>query len=187
MNHFTICPSCQTQNPITELFCTACFTPLDHQHQPIKSAESKNQPNDEMTTCCRQSCGAEISQNDVECPYCGESQTSQVIDSNATVLVSSKKFSLEFAGQRHQVKETFIFGRDSKPFADCFYPDYSNVSRRHAEIIYAQDGRISIKDLDSANGTFVNEQQLEPQKLCLLKHQDIIRLASDFIIHVIES
>ena len=52
--------------------------------------------------------------------------------------------------------------------------DNGSVSRRHAEISYA-NGQYVLRDLGSSNGTFVNEQRLESGSTHLLKHNDRIR------------
>ena len=49
------------------------------------------------------------------------------------------------------------------------------VSRRHAAIIARKD-RLVILDLNSTNGTFVNEQRLRPMQPYRLRHGDEIRL-----------
>lgn len=53
--------------------------------------------------------------------------------------------------------------------------DHSSVSRRHAEISYA-NGQYILHDLGSTNGTFVNEQPLEAGSVHILKQNDLIRL-----------
>jgi len=52
------------------------------------------------------------------------------------------------------------------------------VSSRHAEIIFANDS-VLIKDLDSVNGTFVNNQEISEKKL---SDQDIIRISKYLIV-----
>ena len=54
-----------------------------------------------------------------------------------------------------------------------------NVSRRHAMFSRERDGFI-IKDLSSANGTFVNSQPVVSQ---LLKHQDIIQIGGVMMVY----
>lgn len=49
------------------------------------------------------------------------------------------------------------------------------VSRQHANIS-ARNSRITIRDLNSANGTFLNGGKLEPGKEYKLQHNDTIRL-----------
>jgi NADPH-dependent 2,4-dienoyl-CoA reductase/sulfur reductase-like enzyme/pSer/pThr/pTyr-binding forkhead associated (FHA) protein len=52
--------------------------------------------------------------------------------------------------------------------------NHSSISRRHAEIGYAH-GQYLLRDLKSTNGTFVNDQRLEPEGICLLKQGDKVR------------
>ena len=55
-----------------------------------------------------------------------------------------------------------------------FLVDDASVSRRHAEISYA-NGQYVLRDVGSANGTFVNEKRLEQGSAHLLKHNDRVR------------
>ena len=53
--------------------------------------------------------------------------------------------------------------------------DHTSVSRRHAEISYA-NGQYVLHDLGSTNGTFVNEVPVEPGSMHILKEGDLLRL-----------
>lgn len=63
-----------------------------------------------------------------------------------------------------------IIGRGTEG-VDIHIPDTA-ISRRHAELSY-RDGQWALRDLDSSNGTFLNE--LRVQKTTLLRHKDQIR------------
>ncbi|GAC1590541.1 MAG: hypothetical protein NVS4B1_35430 [Ktedonobacteraceae bacterium] len=52
--------------------------------------------------------------------------------------------------------------------------DHGSVSRRHAEISYA-NGQYVLRDMGSANGTFVNDTRLEPKSMHILQANDQIR------------
>lgn len=52
--------------------------------------------------------------------------------------------------------------------------DHNSVSRRHAEISYA-NGQYVLRDLGSTNGTFVNDTPLEPGSTHILKANDRVR------------
>lgn len=52
--------------------------------------------------------------------------------------------------------------------------DQGSVSRRHAEINYA-DGRYLLRDLGSTNGTFINDVRIVPQSIHVLKPGDMLR------------
>jgi len=51
---------------------------------------------------------------------------------------------------------------------------HSSISRRHAEIVYA-NGRYALRDLQSKNGTFVNDQRLDAETVVLLKPGDTVK------------
>lgn len=55
--------------------------------------------------------------------------------------------------------------------------DQSSVSRRHAEISYA-NGQYVLRDPGSTNGTFVNEVRLTPNGAHILKRGDVIRFGN---------
>jgi NADPH-dependent 2,4-dienoyl-CoA reductase/sulfur reductase-like enzyme/pSer/pThr/pTyr-binding forkhead associated (FHA) protein len=55
-----------------------------------------------------------------------------------------------------------------------FLIDHGSVSRRHAEISYA-NGQYVLRDLGSSNGTFVNEKRLASGSTHLLKQNDRVR------------
>lgn len=52
--------------------------------------------------------------------------------------------------------------------------DHSSVSRRHAEIAYA-NGQYALRDLGSSNGTFVNDTRLEPKSVHILTQDERVR------------
>lgn len=60
-----------------------------------------------------------------------------------------------------------------------------NISRQHA-LISIQNGNLFIKDLDSSNGTSVNDKALEPQKSKHINHNDVIAFA-DLVFKVIDN
>jgi pSer/pThr/pTyr-binding forkhead associated (FHA) protein len=50
------------------------------------------------------------------------------------------------------------------------------VSRIHLSI-YREDEEYYIEDMNSTNGTFLNDERLQPQSRCKLKAQDFITIA----------
>ncbi len=71
-------------------------------------------------------------------------------------------------------KETFILGKDPDS-ADIVFQDLS-VSRQHARISANEDGDITIEDLGSKNGVFVNGAKLEGAES--LQSQDLVVLGT---------
>jgi MoxR-like ATPase len=70
----------------------------------------------------------------------------------------------------------FIIGRD--PSCDLSL-DSGDVSRRHSRIIVG-DNRVSIEDLGSSNGTFVNSSPIEG--IHELKHMDVVQIGGNVIV-----
>ena len=75
-------------------------------------------------------------------------------------------------GQKWAVTREMTIGRDKG--CDIQIPD-RQVSRFHLRIIPSENSGISIKDLDSKNGTFVNGKKAAG--LCKLKDGDQIKIA----------
>src|SRR5215212_6773612 len=73
--------------------------------------------------------------------------------------------SIEMAG-------TTSIGRDSD---NDIVLDEMTVSRCHA-LLFTRAGHVTIMDLESANGTFVNGVQVQPDMLVRLADGDIIQL-----------
>ena len=70
--------------------------------------------------------------------------------------------------------QTLTLGRDSK---NSLVFAQGDVSRRHAEIT-EKDGSYYLRDLKSSNGTFLNQQALEPGKWVEFRPGDELRLGS---------
>ncbi|MGD8554364.1 MAG: FHA domain-containing protein [Anaerolineales bacterium] len=79
-------------------------------------------------------------------------------------------------------RDLFTLGRIVKGQAvipdidlDPFDASKAGVSRIHAELIIQSDG-LYIKDLESANGTFVNGDRIPSQSPVLIQNADILQL-----------
>jgi FHA domain-containing protein len=73
-------------------------------------------------------------------------------------------------------------GRENSPLAGRLAA-YPNISRRHAEVS-VDGGSITVTDLGSANGTFVNDTRLAPRTSTRAGPGDRIRLAADLVCRV---
>ncbi|PID82960.1 MAG: hypothetical protein CSB15_00740 [Clostridiales bacterium] len=78
-------------------------------------------------------------------------------------------------------KSEFIIGYSPKR-SDGVIGFNKNISRAHCKICNV-DGVFNIFDLNSTNGTYVNEERLKPNISKILKDGDIVRLA-DFTLRV---
>jgi pSer/pThr/pTyr-binding forkhead associated (FHA) protein len=73
-------------------------------------------------------------------------------------------------GKRFGLRPISRIGRDLR---FDIRPHDSEISRQHAVITFDGTG-FSIRDLNSANGTFVNEKRVELEKE--LRHGDVVRI-----------
>src|SRR5436309_15551139 len=74
-------------------------------------------------------------------------------------------------GREHQLAPGATIGREG---CDLVLPD-PEVSRRHAAI-RAAGGGLAVEDLDSTNGTFVNDERIEGTRE--LKDGDVVRIGN---------
>lgn len=75
-------------------------------------------------------------------------------------------------GRRHVLdKETITIGRDRE---NDIVLDSDSVSRRHARVA-VRDGKFHVTDLDSTNGTYVNDDA-EPISDCQLRRGDQVKI-----------
>lgn len=73
------------------------------------------------------------------------------------------------------VKPETVIGR-SKAKSDCAVLSSTAVSRRHC-VLVAGGGGLSVEDLGSANGTFVNGSRLRPHERAALREGDVLTIA----------
>jgi hypothetical protein len=78
---------------------------------------------------------------------------------------------IESTGARHVIDRKLVIGRQSAEIP----VDDLEVSRRHATIRPLEDGGLELYDLDSANGTFVNDLRVGSHPLPL-EAGDVIRV-----------
>ena len=79
--------------------------------------------------------------------------------------------------------DKFLIGRSD----ECHIrPKSESISRRHCAFV-RKEGRILLIDLKSRNGTYVNDQKLDPSKAKILKNGDHIKVGKLEFIAVIEA
>ena len=76
----------------------------------------------------------------------------------------------EDLGKKYDLKKTATIGRAPK---SAIQVDQDSVSRAHAEL-RSEGGRLTVKDLGSTNGTFVNDEQIEGEHK--LRNGDLIKI-----------
>jgi hypothetical protein len=173
------CPSCKRLSDGTGPLCPWCITAyvameptvVDRAPSPVEPPPTPTDETPEagdardVGTC-----------TDPDCPTGG------------TVPATRCRACLRSAGPRGPVllfpwgRETvpasgaLLVGRENSPLAARLV-DYPNVGRRHAHLTVVR-GQLVVVDLHSANGTFVNEERLEPMRPHPVGDGDGIRFAA---------
>ncbi len=158
------CPTCKHEEYLGAIFCSECGSQLNVEHITTKSLKR-------TTGSFAQRITSEIKKLEEILPQEAVSEaviTLHVIELDQFVPL--------------QGKDTFTLGRRSPgqttlPDVDLTpYNAYvQGVSRVHAKITM-ENGRVSIVDLGSVNGTRVNGNKLKPHVPRVLQHGDIIAL-----------
>jgi pSer/pThr/pTyr-binding forkhead associated (FHA) protein len=75
---------------------------------------------------------------------------------------------------------SLLLGRDpAESLVAAAFQRFDNVSRRHATVTVDDAGRATIRDENSTNGTFVNDDRVLPGTDVRLANGDTVRLGAD--------
>ncbi len=74
-------------------------------------------------------------------------------------------------------QKQMIIGRD--PDIEMSISD-AGISRKHSQITY-ENGQVILKDLNSSNGTFVNDKRIFPGEVIVLEKEDMIKLGNTIL------
>jgi pSer/pThr/pTyr-binding forkhead associated (FHA) protein len=155
-----ICPVCQHENPPEAKQCEQCKAPLGNIVGTVPVSDVVPEPVDLSKT------------HDISAGYKSE--------------LRGGALALHVAGQPQPIiikglQEEIVLGRrvadETPPTVDLseFHAHLLGVSRRHA-VIRKKDGQFTLEDLNSSNGTWLNENRLPASQPQPLQHGDQIRL-----------
>jgi hypothetical protein len=151
------CPRCGKMNDANEVFCAHCGNFLSTDTSPHETTrfDDFEQP----------SYGAD---------YFGDDSTLVLVvtTDNTTYHVQPQRF-------RHETVIGRSEGGTMKPDIDLSAHNASEmgVSRLHVALNYnAKNNLLSVSDMKSANGTFINGQKLFPQEVRVLRDGDELRI-----------
>ena len=155
------CPSCRHQEFVGTLYCSECGTRL----VSIAAMPTITMPRDHLDR--------EAMATKPGVPTGPELESGAIL--GLRVFSSGEILSLvgrdNYSIGRSVEGQAIIPDVDLKP-----YEAYDEgVSRIHAEIRLAEDG-VFVVDLDSANGTMINDRRLKPQEPSPIRHGDVLQL-----------
>mgnify|MGYP000965427543 CR=1 FL=1 len=189
------CPTCNTQNETGGAFCDQCGASLAALDGAAVSAPAAAAVVASAASC--PACGAATMSGDAFCEECGTvlgapvpavsgSVTAANVPVIPTMAAPHTPHAQIMLGNGQSVglwgKSSYLIGREDQ--VSGIYPDvdttHSNgdaagVSRRHAEIVQQSD-QWFLQDLNSTNGTYINNQRVAPHSRQPLQSGDQIRL-----------
>ncbi len=151
------CPNCKKQNSPNEVFCYSCGTALQNSSSIF------------ATTRFNDATGGILDSS-----FFGPDSTLVLV-----MRDTKQTYRIQPQHQQHEVVIGRSDGGTMKPDIDLADQNAGQlgVSRLHLSLKYnLQQQTLSVTDLNSSNGTFVNGQRLYGQEVRVLRHGDELRL-----------
>jgi ribosomal protein L37E len=174
------CPDCGVKVQPEDLICFRCGANLPH---AALSDEDVLTPTvsqafiraSETVTCPR--CGtAAPDPADVICAVCGE----RLPPGHRRISTIVMRITFPTGNVDIPAGTSVLLGRDpAESLVAAAFTRYDNVSRRHATVQVDDWGHASIRDENSTNGTYVNDDRVLPGAEVRLVDGDRVRLAAD--------
>lgn len=158
-----VCPDCNHYNVDNANFCNHCGTKLSSENETTTNIVDETHYDDLLENIEEFTRSVDLAEQGVKV---------------ALYLPGSEKV-IKLEG-----KSEFILGRKIKGTSEIIDIDFEpfhgyekGVSRAHAKISLSGD-LVTVTDLHSSNGTYVNQKRLMPNKSYTLAHGDLINLGS---------
>jgi hypothetical protein len=176
------CPDCGVRVHQEDLICFRCGANLPHASGPDEDlltptiSQKFIAASDPSATCPR--CGTSVSDAaDVVCSVCGEP-----LPTGRRRRISPVVMRITFPTGNVDIPAgtSVLLGRDpAESLVAAAFGRFDNVSRRHATVRVDDVGHASIRDENSTNGTYVNDDRVLPGLEVRLVDGDRVRLAAD--------
>ena len=180
------CPDCGVKVQPEDLICFRCGANLPHvsgadDDMLTPTISQKFIAADPSASCPR--CGTPVSDAaDVVCTTCGEP-----LPTGRRRRISPVVMRITFPTGNVDIPAgtSVLLGRDpAESLVAAAFAHFDNVSRRHATVQVDDSGHASIKDENSTNGTYVNDDRVLPGVDVRLADGDNLRLAADITAQV---
>ena len=174
------CPDCGVRVQPEDLICFRCGANLPHASVPDEdlltpTVSQKFIRAPEAVICPR--CGTRAPDPaDVICSTCGE----RLAHDHRRISTVVMRITFPTGNVDIPAGTSVLLGRDpAESLVAAAFARYDNVSRRHATVQVDDWGHASIKDENSTNGTYVNDDRVLPGAEVRLVDGDRVRLAAD--------
>ncbi len=175
------CPNCAVKVEPEDLICFRCGANLPHPESldddlPTPTVSQKYlSGTDQHPTC--PNCGAAIPDPaDVVCATCREPLRGSGRRISPVVL----RIAFPTGNVEVPAGTSLLLGRDpAQSLVAAAFAKFDNVSRCHATVTVDDAGRAAIRDENSTNGTYVNDDRVIPGVDVRIVDGDRIRLGAD--------
>lgn len=179
-----VCPTCGTANSEDSWFCKECSTSLAHVRTTTlipddtpnaPTPEHHSETNTPPNTPCH-ACQQPLPPNASECIYCH----TPTPDTPNTATRATPRIILRLPWGTETLDATLRIGRDAAfhNLSQSIPHQHDNVSRRHAQLDLNHHN-ITITDLGSSNGTFVNNHRIPPHQPTPITPPVTLRFGAD--------
>lgn len=156
-----LCPNCQAQNPTGAIFCMECGAQLTDSNAVVTQTI--------RTNAMHQSATEPVTAAPPRRIVTTTWLTLHLLDSGHLLPLADRN---EFTLGRVAEGQPIMPDIDLSPYQAYSY----GVSRLHAVLRRKSATQVTIMDLGSSNGTYLNGQRLEPNKEYPLSHGDLLAL-----------
>jgi ribosomal protein L37E len=176
------CPDCGVKVQPEDLICFRCGANLPHASgfdddlpSPTISQKFLRTSSEAVASCPR--CGTAVPDPaDVICSICGE----PLARGRRRISPVVMRITFPTGNVDIPAGTSVLLGRDpAESLVAAAFARFDNVSRRHATVQVDDAGRASIKDENSTNGTYVNDDRVLPGVEVRLVDGDRVRLGAD--------
>ena len=174
------CPDCGVKVQPEDLICFRCGANLPHVSGPDDDLPSPTISQKFLragteASCPR--CGTPVPDPaDVICSACGE----PLARGRRRISPVVMRITFPTGNVDIPAGTSLLLGRDpAESLVAAAFARFDNVSRRHATVQVDDAGHASIKDENSTNGTYVNDDRVLPGVEVRLVDGDRVRLAAD--------
>jgi hypothetical protein len=182
-----ICPTCRSGNVPTSPFCSQCgvslvaVAPLEQVEQ---TAEQSNRQSCDIGRSVCPDCNAENEAGAERCVYCDCALNSAGEEPEPCHV------ELTWPWGKERLTKPLRIGREPpspESLIDAINAHgYDNISRSHAELLPdSVTGGVSVIDLGSTNGTFVDGVRIPPNKPTVLRSGVVVRFAANLSVTVV--
>jgi hypothetical protein len=173
------CPDCGVKVQPEDLICFRCGANLPHASGPDDDIPTPTISQKFLRvgadSCPR--CGTAVQDPaDVVCSICGERLPRGLQRISPVVM----RITFPTGNVDIPAGTSVLLGRDpAESLVAAAFARFDNVSRRHATVQVDDSGHASIRDENSTNGTYVNDDRVLPGVEVRLVDGDRVRLAAD--------